>query len=71
MPPDGRKPAPGNAPGSVYFEFIQSGNYMRVSAIDERTGIEATIVGDAKAPRAVLEQIAGNKLKRLLETRKT
>lgn len=39
---------------------------MRVNAIDARTGQEVTIVGDARAPRAALEQIALNKLKRVL-----
>lgn len=46
----------------VIFEFIPSGAYVRVSAMDTATLTEIVITGAANAPRDMLEQ---NALKRL------
>ena len=44
------------------LEIIQQGRYLKVTAIDEETGIEATIVADPNTPRHQLEQLAIQKL---------
>lgn len=46
----------------VFFEFRQVGAYMRVAAIDGKTGIEAVISGPVSAPQGTLQR---NALKRL------
>ena len=48
--------------GDILIEFIQQGNYIKVSAVDARSGLEVSIVGDAKQPRCVLEAVAVRKL---------
>mgnify|MGYP006906420331 FL=1 len=47
----------------VYFEFHQIGSYVRVSAIDARTNIEVTLVGDANYSEEHLKQAAIRKLR--------
>lgn len=47
---------------TVAFEFIQIGNYVKVSAIDMATGKEVSIVGDPNAGEAQLKRIALSKL---------
>ena len=47
----------------VLFEFVQQGNYVKVMAVDPRTGIEVSIVGDRRAGKKTLERIAIQKLK--------
>ncbi|MBX9634556.1 MAG: hypothetical protein K2X44_06210 [Magnetospirillum sp.] len=46
----------------VLFEFRQIGAYVKVSAIDCLTGLEVSIVGDAKAGEVRLKQTALKKL---------
>ena len=46
----------------VIIEFTQLGNAMKVTAVCLRTGIEASIVGDPKAPQERLIQLAKQKL---------
>lgn len=65
MPPDRTTTGPQSS-DEIYFEFVPAGAYVRVTAIHARTGTEATIVGAARAPRAALEQVALNKLRRIL-----
>jgi hypothetical protein len=48
--------------GAIYFEFAVQGAFVRVSAIDAETGLEAVIVGPSHAPRAQLERLALRKL---------
>ncbi len=47
---------------TVFFEFIQQGAFVRVTAIDAGSGCEAVILGPAAAPRSTLEQAALRKL---------
>lgn len=54
-------PRPFN-PSGVIVEFITIGRHIRVTAIDEYTGIEATIVGDPNMPTEYLKQHAVKKL---------
>lgn len=61
-----RKGAGGSGSGGVIFEFLPLGAYIKVSAVDEDTGIEVSIVGDARASQAELERIALMKLDRMI-----
>lgn len=54
---------PDGAGGEVLVEFVTQGNVVKVTAIDPKSGTEASIVGPASAPRAVLE---GNAVKKLV-----
>jgi hypothetical protein len=56
--------------GTVYFEFISAGSSVRVTPIDAKTGIEATIIGPANAARAQLERTALAKLRYVLNRAK-
>jgi len=46
----------------IFVEFIQMGNSVKATAIDPDTGQEASIVGPASAPRAILAENARKKL---------
>lgn len=49
------------------IEMIQQGAYVKVSAIDTRTGAEASIVGDPRAGQERLSQLAIQKLEYVLK----
>jgi hypothetical protein len=51
----------------VIFEYVPNGPYIKVSAIDEETGTEVSIVGDARATQSELQRIARMKLERHLD----
>ena len=46
----------------IYVEFVVLGNAVKATAIDPETGDEASIVGPASAPQAVLAENARRKL---------
>lgn len=48
---------------TVYFEHMIVGASAKVVAIDERTGIEVTVIGPARTPAADLKKLALAKLK--------
>lgn len=50
----------------IIFETLARGVYARVAAVDVATGLEAHVQGPLDAPAAYLEQLALNKLARLL-----
>jgi hypothetical protein len=52
--------------GSYIIEFIPQGRYVKVTAVDPVTGIEAVIVGDAAQSQQTLERTAVQKLEFLL-----
>lgn len=52
-----------------YIEFIPQGAYVKVSAIDPRTGTEASIVGNARSSQAELTRLAKRKLDYVLKKR--
>ncbi len=53
----------------IYFEFTQIGHTIKVTAIDAKTGIEASIIGSGAYEQSYLEQLALRKLqKRIKET---
>ena len=49
-------------PKEIYVEFVVLGNTVKATAIDPDTGLEASIVGPASAPRAILAENARRKL---------
>ena len=46
----------------IYVEFVVRGAYVKATAIDGATGLEASVVGLATAPRAALSAAAVRKL---------
>ncbi len=46
----------------IYFEFLATGAFVRVTAIDPENGLEATIVGARSASQNELERLALAKL---------
>ena len=52
--------------GAVLFEFIRIGAYVKVIAVDERTGTEVAMVGDPSRSSDYLKRIALQKLERVM-----
>lgn len=50
------------AKGEVYFEFVVNGAFVRVTAIEAASGLEAIIMGPRDAPQTELERLALAKL---------
>mgnify|MGYP001371892923 CR=1 FL=1 len=48
-------------------EFIPQGRYVKVTAVDPLTGVEAVIVGDASQTQQTLQRLAVQKLEFLLK----
>jgi hypothetical protein len=46
----------------IFVEFVMLGNTVKATAIDPDTGLEASIVGPAGAPRTTLAEAARRKL---------
>ena len=59
-----------SVPAEVLFEMRRIGRAVRVNAIDPRTGIEVTMVGDARAGVETLKRNAARKLAWVLEKRR-
>lgn len=55
------------AGGEIYVEFVVMGNTVKATAIDPASGVEASIVGPANAPQAVLAENARRKLEYVLK----
>jgi hypothetical protein len=53
----------------IYVEFVVMGNTVKATAIDPASGVEASIVGPANAPQAVLAENARRKLEYVLKKR--
>ncbi len=49
-------------PVEVLYEFRPMGRFVKVCAIDARTGMEVTMVGDSRYGDAILKRIARRKL---------
>ena len=49
----------------IYVEFVVMGNTVKVTAIDSGSGLEASVVGPASAPRGALADAARRKLEYL------
>ena len=59
-----------SAGSEVYVEFIVQGAFVKATAIDSKTGTEASIVGPASASRADLSAAALRKLEYVLKKQK-
>ena len=46
----------------IFVEFVILGNSVKATAIDPESGLEASVVGPASAPRAVMAEAARKKL---------
>ncbi len=70
--PDGPPKTPGRdtAKREIYIEFIVQGAYVKATAIDAASGVEASIVGPATAPRESLSAVAVRKLEYVLRQNK-
>jgi len=53
----------------VFFEFVRVGQVVKVNAIDPETGIEVSMVGDAKASSDTLKRLATRKLEYVIAKR--
>jgi len=60
---DNRNPGQAQGSGEIYIETQRIGSFVKVSAIDAKTGIEVSIQGPASASQNELETVAVNKLK--------
>jgi hypothetical protein len=54
----------------IFIEFVVQGAFVKATAIDPVTGLEASIVGPARAPQAVLAEQARRKLEYLAKKQK-
>jgi hypothetical protein len=54
----------------IFVEFVMHGNVVKATAIHAVSGVEASIVGPANAPRAALADAAARKLKYVMEKNK-
>jgi hypothetical protein len=46
----------------IFVEFVILGNSLKATAIDPESGLEASVIGPANAPRHVMAEAARNKL---------
>jgi hypothetical protein len=60
-------PAKSTGTSEVLVEFIVQGAVVKTTAIDSKTGTEASIVGPTNAPRAALQAAAIRKLDYVLK----
>jgi hypothetical protein len=53
--------------GEIYVEFIAQGAVVKATAIDSKTGIEASIVGPVGASQTALQAAAVRKLEYVMK----
>ena len=53
--------------GEIFVEFVVQGSVVKVTAIDSKTGTEASIMGPANASRDALQAAAVRKLDYVLK----
>jgi len=53
-----------NRSGEIYLEFQVVGHSQKVTAIDAKTGLEATVIGPSKVTKEHMTNLAVKKLKR-------
>ncbi|HEY2071844.1 MAG TPA: hypothetical protein VGG48_19950 [Rhizomicrobium sp.] len=56
--------------GEILVEFVVNGNFVKVSALDPVTGVEAVVIGPASAPRATMTAAVMRKLDYMLKKKK-
>ena len=52
--------------GDIYVEFVVQGGFVKVTAIDSKSGTEASVMGPAGAARGALADAAVRKLAYML-----
>jgi len=57
-------------PSEILFEVTQIGAYVKITAVDPQTGIEASVTGPASLSPHQLQQAAIRKLQYVLEKKK-
>ena len=63
--------SPGNpGDGEIYVEVVVQGSFVKVTAIDPKSGTEASVMGPAGASRVALTDAAVRKLNFLLKKRR-
>jgi hypothetical protein len=55
----------------IYVEFIVQGTVVKATALDPKTGVEASIMGPASASRAALQEAAVRKLEYVLKKQRS
>ena len=55
----------------IFVEFVTMGNTVKVTAIDSESGLEASVIGPANAPRGALADAARRKLEYLEKKKPT
>jgi hypothetical protein len=65
MSPAGPSRPDGRDPHGVIVEHFRNGQWLKVSAVCTRTGLEASAAGPAREPAAV-ERLAVAKLRKLI-----
>ena len=53
----------------IYVEFVVMGNTVKVTAIDSESGLEASVIGPAGAPRGAMAEAARRKLEYVAKKR--
>lgn len=61
---------PDRAEEGVILEFFRVGRYVKVSAVDTKTGVEVSIVGDPRQGEATLKRTAIRKLQYVMNKNK-
>ena len=54
----------------VFIEFVILGNVVKATAIDPDSGLEASVIGPANAPRHAMAEAARNKLNYMAKKKK-
>tara|TARA_A100001388_G_C28366154_1_gene310225 strand:- start:108 stop:371 length:264 start_codon:yes stop_codon:yes gene_type:complete len=54
----------------VLYEFVSVGRYMRVNAIDPRTGIEVSMIADPRYGETLIKRLAARKLAYVISKRR-
>ena len=58
--------APPKAKGAILLEIVRLGSSLKVTAVDEASGVEASFVAPSGTPRSDIEQLAKSKLRYIL-----
>lgn len=61
--------SPPGKPGGdeIFLEFVVQGSFVKATAIDPKSGIEASVMGPSAGPRLALADAARRKLNYLLK----
>ena len=54
----------------VLYEFVSVGRFLRVNAIDPRTGIEVSMIADPRYGETLIKRLAARKLAYVISKRR-